>query len=186
MSTQSEINRIKNAKTAIANAIMAKGVAVPSGTKIDGMASLIAAIPSKEEIMLSFFPVGAITMNTTGTNPSEYIGGTWELWCKGRTIVGLGTVEANTKTDFGNVTAGELDWITPEAKGGEYKHTLTTEEMPAHSHKDTHGSNTTGTAWVGAKGTSEKGSSYTTNAGGDKAHNNIMPYQTCYIWKRTA
>ena len=50
MSTQSEINRIKNAKTAIASAITAKGVSVPSGTKIDGMPSLIASISQGEDL----------------------------------------------------------------------------------------------------------------------------------------
>lgn len=26
----------------------------------------------------------------------------------------------------------------------------------------------------------------TTNTGGDKPHNNLQPYITCYMWKRTA
>ena len=139
-----------------------------------------------QKIMLAMNPVGTIVMNITGTNPSEYIGGTWVAWGQGRTPVGLGMVEANTTTSFGDVAAGELDWITVEAKGGEYKHTLTTDEMPSHGHKGSHGSNTTGTAWVGAKGTSEIGHSYTENTGGGESHNNIMPYITCYFWKRTA
>ena len=45
MSVQSEITRISNAKTSIADAISATGVNVPSGTKISGMASLIQEIP---------------------------------------------------------------------------------------------------------------------------------------------
>lgn len=44
MSVQTEINRIESAKTAIATAIAGKGVTVPSGTKIDGMAALIEGI----------------------------------------------------------------------------------------------------------------------------------------------
>ena len=44
MSVQSEITRIESAKTAIATAIEGKGVTVPSGTLLDGMASLIEAI----------------------------------------------------------------------------------------------------------------------------------------------
>ena len=44
MSIQSEIDRIVGAKTAIATAIEGKGVTVPEGTKIDGMAPLIEAI----------------------------------------------------------------------------------------------------------------------------------------------
>lgn len=44
MSIQSEITRIESAKTAIATAIGGKGVTVPDGTLLDGMASLIESI----------------------------------------------------------------------------------------------------------------------------------------------
>ena len=46
MSISSEITRISNAKTAIAESIANKGVTVPDGTKIDGMATLIDNIPT--------------------------------------------------------------------------------------------------------------------------------------------
>lgn len=46
MSISSEITRISNAKTAIAESIANKGVTVPDGTKIDGMATLIDSIPT--------------------------------------------------------------------------------------------------------------------------------------------
>ena len=44
MSVQTEITRIESAKTAIATAIEGKGVTVPSGTLLDGMAPLIESI----------------------------------------------------------------------------------------------------------------------------------------------
>ena len=44
MSVQTEITRIESAKTAIATAIEGKGVTVPDGTLLDGMAPLIEAI----------------------------------------------------------------------------------------------------------------------------------------------
>ena len=46
MSVQSEITRLENAKNSISTAITNKGVAVPSGTKLDGMAVLIGSIES--------------------------------------------------------------------------------------------------------------------------------------------
>lgn len=46
MSIRTEINRITAAKTAIATAIAGKGVDVPNGTQIDGMAPLIDGISS--------------------------------------------------------------------------------------------------------------------------------------------
>lgn len=44
MSVQTEITRIESAKTAIATAIEGKGVTVPEGTKLDGLAALVEAI----------------------------------------------------------------------------------------------------------------------------------------------
>lgn len=44
MSIQSEITRLETAKSAIAAAIAGKGVTVPDGTLLDGMAALIEAI----------------------------------------------------------------------------------------------------------------------------------------------
>lgn len=44
MSVQSEITRLENAKSAIKAAIEGKGVTVPSGTLLDGMAALIESI----------------------------------------------------------------------------------------------------------------------------------------------
>ena len=44
MSVQSEITRLENAKAAIKAAIEGKGVTVPDGTRLDGMAALIDSI----------------------------------------------------------------------------------------------------------------------------------------------
>lgn len=44
MSIQTELNRITNAKAAIKTAIEGKGVTVPDGTLLDGMAALIESI----------------------------------------------------------------------------------------------------------------------------------------------
>ena len=60
MSVQTEITRIESAKTAIATAIEGKGVTVPNGTLIDGMASLIESIEA-----------GGGAMYTGSITPSE-------------------------------------------------------------------------------------------------------------------
>ena len=44
MSIASELTRLQNAKNSISNAIQNKGVTVPVGTKLDGMAALIGQI----------------------------------------------------------------------------------------------------------------------------------------------
>lgn len=44
MGVQTQIDRLTSAKTAIGTAIAGKGVTVPDGTKLDGMAALIDSI----------------------------------------------------------------------------------------------------------------------------------------------
>ena len=67
MSISSEITRISNAKTAIAESIANKGVTVPSGTKIDGMAALIDSIqtggaPSLQSKSITYTSNGTATI----------------------------------------------------------------------------------------------------------------------------
>lgn len=64
MSVQTEINRISSAKSAISTAIANKGVTVPSGTKIDGMATLIGQISS-----------GTNTSDATMTSGAQMLSG---------------------------------------------------------------------------------------------------------------
>lgn len=64
MSIASEITRIQDAKSDIADAIEAKGVTVPASTKIDGYAALVAAIPQGASEIT--YPVVVETL-TTGT-----------------------------------------------------------------------------------------------------------------------
>ena len=64
MSISSEITRISNAKTEIAESIANKGVTVPSGTKIDGMATLIDSIETGGAAVQ---PSKALTVTSNGT-----------------------------------------------------------------------------------------------------------------------
>ncbi len=130
------------------------------------------------DIILSLYPVGSIVFNTDGVNPSTYIGGTWEAWGSGRVPVGVDT----TQEEFN----------TAEKNGGEKAVTLTTAQMPQHNHDyATHtefgliSPTTGGNAYVAAK-SSSYGFRDTSNEGSGQAHNNLQPYVTCYMWKRTA
>ena len=67
MSIQSEITRIAGAKSNIADAIEAKGVTVPSSTKIDGYAPLIAQIPTGNVVITETpDPAGGTVLEVTG------------------------------------------------------------------------------------------------------------------------
>lgn len=121
-------------------------------------------------------PIGHIRMETTNTNPADYLGfGTWTLWGAGRVPVGVDT----TLTEFATV----------EKTGGEKTHTLSVEEMPTHKHGTGNtyivGTGSTATLALSTTNSTSAGALITDNAGGGQAHNNLQPYITCYMWKRT-
>ena len=64
MSIQTELTRLTNAKSAIKAAIEGKGVTVPDGTLLDGMAALIEAIEAggggEETLFGTYFETGSI------------------------------------------------------------------------------------------------------------------------------
>lgn len=134
-------------------------------------AAITAAITAAK---LAMFPVNSILCNTSGTNPGTYIGGTWAAWGAGRVPVGVNTSDS--------------DFNAAEKTGGEKTHKLTVAEMPSH----THTYNYVGTYADAASGdpsnlriTAVAGGN-TGSTGGDGYHNNLQPYITCYMWKRTA
>ena len=67
MSIQTELTRITNAKAAIKTAIEGKGVTVPDGTMLDGMAALIEAIEAGGGGDFNFDGYIGITKATSGT-----------------------------------------------------------------------------------------------------------------------
>lgn len=71
--------------------------------------------------------------------------------------------------------------------GGAKEVTLTTEQIPAHSHGSVYSQHADGTkdkAWYTTTGTSVAYGAVST--GGGKAHNNMPPYVQVSVWRRTA
>ena len=78
MSIQTELTRLTNAKAEIKTAIEGKGVTVPDGTMLDGMAALIESIEAGGgagiELPTGYkVSTGTYTPNTEGTNVEHYI-----------------------------------------------------------------------------------------------------------------
>ncbi len=135
----------------------------------DNIESAINAVWQK------IYPVGAIYISASSTNPQTLFGGTWEN-IQGRFLLGVG----------GGYTAGST--------GGEATHTLTVDEMPKHTHNIRLGNDTSAdtyrvaryidvsSTWWSGTGNDKM----TEEVGGGAAHNNMPPYLAVYIWKRTA
>lgn len=124
-----------------------------------------------KQYILASHPIGSIEINISGTNPSTYLGGTWIAWGTGKVPVGVDT----TQTEFNSVektggsktasttytpagtntgTAVTMNAVTLSHSGGAVgNHTLTTTEIPAHSHGISRMANSsraeTGGCWVG-------------------------------------
>lgn len=136
------------------------------------------------DVLNYLYPVGSIYMSATMSTAEQVqtaFGGTWVKWGAGRVPVG--------------VDPNDTDFDTVEETGGEKTHKLTVAEMPAHSHNiyfvDTgnggsgygkkNGLYANGGWWGNSQGAPNVG-----NTGGGGSHNNLQPYITCYMYKRTA
>ena len=130
-------------------------------------------------------PVGSYYWSDNATSPATLFGGTW-VKVEGRFLLGSGGVYSVGDT------------------GGEAEHTLTVEEMPSHRHpfagsgdfSNYDGRNSSinkqGSAYSGEPGL-YNGADYSSSGyiamqytGGGAAHNNMPPYYTTNIWRRTA
>lgn len=161
-------------------AVTTKGIKLTSGT--DFGSSLPSSLQTNQlffqtlgsnYILDNVYPVGSIYMSVNSTNPKNLFGGTWEQ-IQGRFLFGMNS----------SYPAGST--------GGEITHKLTQGEMPKHNHI-IYAPNAGGPDKGAALGFPEVGSSntwwaaacMTEKTGDNEAHNNMPPYLSVYIWKRT-
>lgn len=165
--------------------------------------SLINLNPSSTTSSLDFnaiYPVGSIYMSVSSVNPSTFFGGTWESIGAGKTLIG---VDAND-TDFNTVekiggakththilprhrhvlstgyakwngTTNKLEWQEGEISSWTRNMCLTgTLNYVSSSAKVSYGVKLAGY------------SDYSATTITTEDTSNLMPYLTCYMWKRTA
>jgi len=119
------------------------------------------------------YPVGSIYFNAAvATNPATLLGfGTWAAYGGGRVMVGVHS-------------SGTFDGLNET--GGAETHTLSVAELPSHTHSFADNTGTTNVSIDDISHTIANRVTGTTGAtGGGDAHNNIQPYITIYMWKRT-
>lgn len=162
-------------------AITTKGIKLTSRT--DFGSSLPSSMQSNQlffqtlgsnYILDNVYPVGSIYMSVNSTNPKNLFGGTWEQ-IQGRFLFGMNS----------SYPAGST--------GGEITHALTIDEMPEHNHTIyfPNAGGPYGNANIGYPENSGTNMTWcaemckTAPTGGGAAHNNMPPYLSVYIWKRT-
>ena len=161
-------------------------------TAIDNLNSDVAtnktAIDNlKTQILEAVYPVGSVYVSITDSrNPADILGfGTWEALPAGYGLVAQGTATAEDGSTL-TFTAGQ--------KSGEFKHQITVGELPGRTvvslNPDPKSALTV--PWNTAHSTDWGATSlYDYQAAGviteyGKAHNNISPCVSAYIWLRTA
>lgn len=138
------------------------------------------------------YPVGSIYLSWDNTNPQSFMGGTWVRMAEGRGLFGIGY---STGKDGYKGQVGEHEEF------GSWKHTITTDEMPSHSHNLAHmeavreagGYGLTAgavgfvdRAIVQGDYYNSKRYSTTTATGSGNSFYTVSPYIGIYVWRRTA
>ena len=163
------------------------------------------ALGERVNIVDLFYPIGHIILSVDSENPGTTLGGTWVLWGKGRVPVGVD----NTQTEFNTVekTGGEKTHILTEEESVPHTHGKKSLVGSSWNFAGQDASNGPGNTHSGiispagddgyyypssrSKATGSKdgikvdASHEHNSVGGGQAHNNLQPYITCYMWKRT-
>lgn len=150
------------------------------------------------------YPVGSIYISANSTSPATFLGGTWVAFSAGRALVGVNGSDADFNAP--EKVGGAKTHTLTEAEMPSHTHSGSSGSAGDHNHaqnantwmndstaSDTRPSGTTG-YYMGAG----RKTYYTGNAGAHShtisigssgsggAHNNMQPYITVYMWKRTA
>lgn len=151
------------------------------------------------------YPIGAIYMSTVSTNPATLFKiGNWEALPAGRVLLAQGTSTWGVNYSAGS-TGGEDKHTLTVSESASHNHTgSATTSGSTHTHALTmqasHGKSgnggvprfSDGDIWSGYKtqnlsAAGEHSHAITiNNSGGGQAHNNMQPYLSVYMWKRTS
>lgn len=133
------------------------------------------------------YPVGAVYISVNNTSPATLFGGTWTK-IKGRFLLSTGNCSANSDSYFGSIKS--TSWSAGLAStGGEDYHTLSINEMPAHTHPNNGGwgaGAANGAKWRVDQNSPNNSWGSVGSTGGGAYHNNMPPYFAVNMWYRTA
>jgi len=169
-----------NSKADIASETLTGTPLAPTAASGTNTTQIATTAFVRAEIADRVYPVGAIFTTVTAYANSAAVvtaigGTTWVAFGAGKVLVGL--------------DSGDTDFDTVEETGGSKTdaHTLTTAEIPAHTHTLQLASTGTGSDYAESTGGgSELHTTSSTGGGGAHTHDIVQPYIVVYFWKRTA
>ena len=159
----------------------------------------VEAIVDEKIQDLGLFPVGSLFFTAVNTNPSTFMGGTWQRVAEGLFLVGVGkgTDTNGVQRDFvAGANDGEYEHIQTVGELATHNHTVTDE---GHTHNVTYKDGTSATAsWTPSRTVFNDGGSSSIatdsattgitidNAGLNQGMNTVNPSFAMYVWQRTA
>ena len=175
--TTTELNYLD--VTTLGTAQASKAVTTDASNDSTGMRNLTVSgtvtIGSNTATTLqAVYPVGSIYINAAvTTNPATLLGfGTWAAFGTGRVIVGY------------DASDGDFDAL--QETGGAKTVTLTTSQIPSHTHNSNFVTGGSGVSGVSTDGNYDAATNATSATGGGASHTNVQPYIVAYMWRRTA
>ena len=165
-------------------------------------------------VLDKIYPVGSIFLSVSYTNPGTYLGGSWEAYGQGKTLVGVNTSDSdfNTVEKTGGTKSESYTPAGTNNGGAVSNTTLSLNQIPNFKFRIPHVASYDSMAISGVTetrtGAEKEGSIqsvsnsgwHNISVGGGQAHNHgftqptftgtsatishVQPYITCYMWKR--
>lgn len=165
----------------------------------------------KTSILNLVYPVGSIYMSANNVSPQTFLGGTWVAWGAGRVPVGVSSSDTDFNTTektggekthrlsvdemprhdhSGTNSTVEMQTIHTRPTGGRLEHlgirTYTVKYDVNEQTQEYMVAPAGGQTLDVENGTVINSQYGVCPNGSGVAHNNLQPYITCYMWKRTA
>lgn len=129
-----------------------------------------------KQLKLAMNPIGTVLTTINSANPSTYIGGVWERFANGRTLVGVDESDSVTLMKTAGNEGGSINPLTS------HEHYM---GIARGSNPNAGAGGIGGWSWAETTESDPNGKK-TFKIGDSTNHNNWQPFVTVYMWVRTA